>query len=107
MAIDEVSKIIKSILKKNKKSTGYDGISNEILKCCSPVIEPYLTEAFNASIQCGIFPDCLKVAKVTALHKKGDKTNPENYRPISLLPSFSKVFEKKLLKRMTKFCNKY
>ena len=105
IALDEISKIIKSM--KNKKSTGHDGINNEILKCCSPVIEPYLVEAFNDSIQCGIFPDCLKVAKVIALYKKGDRTNPENYRPISLLPSLSKVFEKILLKRMTKFCNKY
>ena len=105
IAIDEVSKIIKSI--KTKKSTGYDSISNEILKCCSPVIEPYLMEALNDSIQCGIFPDCLKVAKVIALYKKCDKPNPENYRPFSLLPSFSKVSEKILLKKMTKFCKKY
>ena len=70
-------------------------------------LTPYLTEAVNDSIQCGSFPDCLEVAKVIALYKKGDKTNPENYRPMSLLPSFNKVFEKILLKRMTKFCNKY
>ena len=77
------------------------------MNCCSPVIEPYLAEAFNDIIQCGIFPDSIKVAEVIALYKKADKTNPENYRPISLLPSFSKVIEKIRLKRMTKFCNKY
>ena len=77
------------------------------LKCCSPVIEPYLTEAFNGSIQCGIFLDCLSVAKVITFYIKGDKTNLENYRPLSFLQSLSKVFEKILLERNTKFCDKY
>ena len=100
----EKAKIIK--LMKNKKSSGHDGISNEILKCCSPIIEKYLAIAFNDCIFQRKFPDTLKLAKVIPLYKKGDRKNPENYRPISLLSSLSKVFEKLLHKRMINFVNK-
>ena len=80
-----------------------DGISNEILKCCSQAIEP---AAFNECIEKRTFPKCLKIAKVIPIFKKGDKRNPENYRPISLLSSKSKVFEKLLQSRMIKFYEK-
>ena len=63
---------------KNKKSSEPDGISNEILKCCSPVVEEPLSKAFNERVKIGIFPECLKIAKVIALHKEGDYGDPEN-----------------------------
>ena len=65
---DEVRSIINKM--KNKKSTDHDGISNEILKLCFPIIEPYLVDATNKAIETQCFPKCLKVAKVTALFKK-------------------------------------
>ena len=89
---------------KNKKSSGHDGISNEILKCCSPILDTFLVRIFNQCITNCIFPECFKTAKVISLYKKGDKTDPHNYRPISLLSSLSKIFEKILHKRMMKFC---
>ena len=101
----EISKILRQM--KNKKSTGYDGISNEILKCCSPVVEHYLAKVINKCFNEEIIPDCLKKTKVLPLHKKGDKSNPGNYRPISLLSPLSKVIEKVLLRRMMKFCVKH
>ena len=52
------------------------------------------------------YPTCFKVAKVIPLHKKGDKSDPAKYRPISLLSSLGKLFEKLLHKRMVKFCEK-
>ena len=67
------------------------------------MIEQHLSEAFNECIKVGNFPDCLKIAKVIALHKKGDYSDPENYRPISLLSTLSKVFEKLLYNRMIHF----
>ena len=91
---------------KNKKSSGHDGISNEILKCCSPVIENYLTNCFNNCIEKQFFPNSLKIAKVIPLYKKGNANDPGNYRPINLLSSLSKVFEKLLYKRMVSFFNK-
>ena len=66
----EVSKIIASL--KNKKSSGNDGIGNEILKRCSPIIEKYLVGSFNYCIEKQFFPGCLKIAKVLPLFKKGD-----------------------------------
>ena len=98
---EEINKIFRNL--KNKKSTGHDGISHEILKCCSPIIEPYVADVFNKCLEQSIFPEPLKKARVIPLFKKGDRSNPENYRPISLLTSLSKVFEKVLCKRMTKF----
>ena len=100
----EFSKIVGSL--KNKKSSGNDGISNEILKCSSPIIEKYLVQSFNGCIEKQVFPECLKIAKVLPLFKKGDESQPSNYRPLSLLSSLSKVFEKLLHKRMVKFFNK-
>ena len=74
-----------------------------MLKHCSPVIEKYLSEAFNMSISKRKFPEFLKLAKVVPIFKKGDKTSPQNYRPISLLCSISKIFEKLLYNRMVQF----
>ena len=57
----------------------------------------------NNSLKFGIFPDELKLAIVVPVYKKGDNTNIENYRPISLLPSFSKIFEHVMCKRIMEF----
>ena len=100
----EVTSIIEKM--KNKKSCGEDGISNEILKCCSPIVDEYIAIAFNKCILEKTYPTCFKVAKVIPLHKKDDKSDPANYRPISLLSSLGKLFEKLLHKRMVKFCEK-
>ncbi len=53
-----------------------------------------------------IFPDLLKIAKVTPVHKKDDETNFSNYRPISLLPAISKIFEKVIFIQTYDFFNK-
>ena len=65
---EEITKIVRNL--KNKKSTGYDGISNEILKCCSPIIEPYVADVFNKCPEQSIFPETLKIARVFPLFKK-------------------------------------
>ena len=91
---------------KNKKSCGEDGISNEILNCCSPIVDEYIAIAFNKCILEKTYPTCFEVAKVIPLHKKGDESDPAIYRPISLLSSLGKLFEKLLHKRMVKFCEK-
>ena len=101
----EIKKILENL--KPKRSTGHDEISNEILKCCSPIIEKYLTTLFNKCIEARVFPETMKIAKVIPFFKNGDKNQPENYRPISLLTAMSKIFEKLLLKRMTKFVTKH
>ena len=54
-------------------------------------------------LKLGIFPDLLKISKVVPLYKKDDDSNLSNYRPISLLPSISKIFEKVLLEQLTTY----
>ena len=64
------------------------------------------SSVLNASMTAGIFPEQLKIAKVCPIHKSGSKTDVANYRPISLLPVFSKVFEKALHRRLSAFLDK-
>ena len=92
---------------KNKKNTGFDGISNEILKRCAPIVENYLAKGINKCILEEILPDCSKTTTALPLHKRSDKNQSGKYRPISLLSKLSKVFGKVLLKRMMKFCDKH
>ena len=79
---------------RSKPSAGYDGISVILLKFLSPALLPSLTLMINQSLVTGIFPAKLKLAKVIPLFKKEDETKVDNYRPVSLLPSISKLFEK-------------
>ena len=88
---------------KSKTSTGHDGLSNKIIKHIIPAIVIPLTHIFNQSFSTGIFPDIYKIAKVVPIFKSGDKHNPSNYRPISLLPAFSKIIEKLMHKRLISF----
>jgi len=96
--MQEVNKIINSI--KCKDSAGYDEISSRILKKSAPYIIPPLIFICNKILSTGIFPERLKFAEVKPLLKKGDPTNCSNYRPISILTSFSKVIEKIIYKRL-------
>ena len=89
---NEIEKIIKSL--NLKKSAGYDEIPTKILKISAPFISSPLNYICNKSIISGTFPTRLKYSIVKPLFKKGDKYNMVNYRPISLLTAFSKVFEK-------------
>ena len=63
------------------------------LKTLVPLLLRPLTLIINQSLTTGIFPDQLKIAKVLPIHKKDETTAMDNYRPISLLPAISKVFE--------------
>ena len=81
---------------KNKKSSGYDGITNKVVKLIGDIIADPISRLLNECIANGYFPDKLKEAKVIPLYKKGDIHKVKNFRPISLLPSLSKIFEKAL-----------
>jgi hypothetical protein len=97
----EINKLINS--QKNKTSHGYDGISDKILKASAPFIISPLTYIFNKVLSTGVFPDRLKYSEVQPLFKKGKKTEITNYRPISLLTSFSKIIEKIIYKRLNSY----
>ena len=59
-----------------------------------PVLAPSLRHIINLSLESGRFPSSWKCAKVTSLFKQGDRTDKDNYRPISILPTVSKVIER-------------
>ena len=86
-----------------KNSSGYDGVSMKLLTFLSPVLLKPLTIVINQSLLTGIFPDKLKIAKVVPLYKKDDPWLTDNYRPISLLPSISKLFEKIVFIQLTEY----
>ena len=79
---------------KPNKATGLDKISARLLKDSGQIIAPTLTSLFNRSLQTETFPSIWKNATVVPLHKKGDKQDPSNYRPISILPTLSKILER-------------
>ena len=62
-----------------------------------------LTKTIEVSFEQGIFPESLKLAKVVPIHKEGSKTNVSNYQPISLLATFSKIYEKLMHHRLLTF----
>lgn len=88
---------------KSSKSTGLDGISAKVLKLSVDVLSLPLCYIINTCIRSGIFPDKLKIAKVVPIFKKGSKSDPFNYRPISVLPSISKIFEKHVAIQLQSF----
>ena len=89
------------------KATGLDGMTPKILKTSAEIIGPNLLKIINISIKNGQFPDTLKVAKLFPIHKNGLKSDPSNYRPVSILPVVSKVIEKHITKHLFSYLNKY
>ena len=78
----------------SKTSSVVNGISTNLLKDIKYIISKPLTRIINQCLETGIFPSKLKVAKVIPILKRGDETIFDNYRPISILPAISKVFER-------------
>jgi len=92
---------------KSKRSQDCNKIDMSLVKeTIEEIIKP-LTHVCNVSFRTGIFPDQMKVAKVIPLFKAGNKNDLSNYRPVSLLPQFSKILEKRFVKRLDRFINKY
>ena len=88
---------------KINKSSGVDDVSFNIMKKCFGVLCEPLTYLFQPSLEKGVFPDDLKIAKVTPIYKTGDNSDVSNYRPISVLPCFSKVLEHLMYNRLYKY----
>lgn len=101
----EISDIINNL--KCKNSTGYDEINQKIVIRSASLISEILSEIVNSSFKMGIMPEELKIAKVIPIFKAGDKNQVSNYRPISILPIFSKIFEKAMFDRLLKYFDKF
>ena len=95
---DEICKIISTF--ENGKSSD---IPIRVIKQSSKLISPILENHFNKLMQMGQFPDELKLGKITPIHKKDNAEHLENYRPISTLPIFGKLFEKIIYERLYSF----
>ena len=101
---NEVIRVVESC--KNKSSTDAEGLSMNIVQhIITSIIKP-LTHICNTSFKTGAFPDKLKIAKVIPVFKSGIKEDCSNYRPISLLPQFSKILEKLFNSRLSAFIDK-
>lgn len=98
----EIEEIIDHL--KPKTSSGLDEISAKILKHCKKALIPPLVKVTNLSLTHGLFPTALKQSKVYPKLKSGNQTETRNYRPISLISTFSKVIEKVVLKRLMDHC---
>lgn len=94
----EVTKLVQKM--PNKKSSGYDEIPIEIIKENLDILALPLATFFNNCVEIGLFPEQLKIAKIIPTFKKGDRTDPKKYRPISLLTIVSKIFEKIIKSRL-------
>lgn len=91
---------------RTNKAAGIDEISAKYLKISAPVIGKPLASILNLSIQKGFYPESLKVAKVTPIHKAGCKAQVNNYRPISVLPIISSIFERHISNCLGSFLEK-
>ena len=89
------------------KSSAIEYVSSKILKDAFIILSKKLTTCFNLSFATGIFPDEWKLAKITPLHKGGQKNQINNYRPISLLPLPGKLIEKIVHKRITLYLDEH
>jgi hypothetical protein len=92
---------------KPKAAHGYDAITANLIKASAPFISSPLTYICNTSLSTGMFSSRLKYSEITPIHKKGDKIDMSNYRPISLLSTFSKILEEVIYKRLLSHLNKY
>ena len=100
VSLVECEKIV-SDLKPTKTNVNF--IPVNLLKQYKKLISKPLTCLLNECLRAGKFPESFKIARVTPIFKKGDETNCSNYRPISCLPVFSKIFERLVVNQLLKF----
>ena len=95
------------ILGQKNSKTDINSITVRLIKENSDILAPIFADIANTCFSSGVFPSEFKRARVIPIHKKGDPTDPSNYRPISLLPFFSKVLEKFINNRLITFLTKF
>ena len=102
---DKIKKEINR-LNKNKASQKSD-IPIKIIHDNVDIFADFIAESFKGAIKTSTFSNCLKLADITPLHKKWRKDNKENYRPVSILPTLSKIFEKIFFEQISVFFDKF
>ena len=100
--------IVKEIHKlKTNKPTTFNNIPAKHLVDNSDICSPFISKFFNDSISTNEFPELLKNADITPSHKKDERTKKENYRPISILPPVSKIFERNIYEQICVYMNNH
>lgn len=99
----ELEKIVCNM--ENKTSYGCDEVPVKVIKDNIDLLKRPLSYLFNLCFENSVFPDQFKIARILPLHKKNDKCDPKNYRPISLLPVLSKLLEKLIKVRLMTHLN--
>ena len=100
----EISVII-SKLKKTSSDVNY--IPVRILCKVSDILSEHISKLVNLSFTSGTFPNSLKIAQIIPIHKQGNKSDLGNYRPISILPTLSKIFERCMVSRILSYINNF
>ena len=103
----ENSEVLRIINTLKNGSPGYDDITTEIIKKTIHLLIHPLSYLINLSLIQGFFPEELKLAKVIPIFKSGEAKLIQNYRPVSLLPFFSKIFEKVIYSRIVSYIDKH
>ena len=99
---DTTSEEVISIINEFQNTKSND-IPIDVIKHIGRTIAPHLCKLYNSCISLGDFPSCLKIDRITPIYKKGSKNDVSNYRPVSTLPIFGKIFEKILYCRLYSF----
>ena len=89
------------------KSTGFDDLNPKVIHQIAPLIKYPLALIFNKSLSQGVVPKNLKCSLISPVYKSEDKSLVSNYRPVSVLPCFSKILEKLMFKRLMSFIEKH
>ena len=100
---DDIIKIIRSL--DENKAHGHDDISIRLIKICDSTLVKALSIIFQNCINDTTYPNIWKKSNVIPIHKKGDKQLIKNYRPVSLLPIFGKIFERIIFNNIFNFFN--
>ena len=100
-----VKKKINSLDK--KKPTTFNNIPTKLLVENSDILSPFITNIYNECTSKSEFPDSLKLADLTPTHKKTERTTKGNYRPVSILPPVSKVFERNMEEQISEYFDKF
>ena len=103
--VDQINKIIRSL--DSKKATGPDKISAKVVKMSAYIIDKHLTNIINNHLLRNSFSDSAKIASVRPIFKKGERTEIGNFRPVSILNCFSKIYERFLHNQIAPFSNEF
>ena len=101
---NEINNIIDSF--KDSKATRYTDAKTKFIKISKSVISPFLCKLITNCFSKGVYPNCLNIAEIIPIFKKGDRKEASNYRPISILSQFDKILEKLIYSCMINFIKK-